>query len=186
MWPRESISRRTHDFALVSSCYDPIEFTLDGRRNGNYSGYCMAANSRFAMATHIMTALALSEDELLTSTYLADSLNTNPVVVRRILGDLHKAGLLETLTGRSGGARLAKKAEAISLYEIYAAVDEGELFAYNPNDPNKKCALSCEMKSVLEPIFETAHRSLADSLKKVRLSEVVGRISKRCALSDRD
>lgn len=144
----------------------------------------MAANSRFAMATHVMTALALSGDELLTSTYLAESLNTNPVVVRRLLGDLQRAGLLETQAGRAGGARLTKSPDAISIYEIYAAVDEGDLFAYNPNDPNKKCALSCEMKSVLEPIFKTARRSLVDSLKQVRLSDVVNRISKRCALSD--
>jgi Rrf2 family protein len=143
----------------------------------------MAANSRFAMATHMMTALALNEDELLTSTYLADSLNTNPVVVRRILADLQKAGLLETHTGRSGGARLARKAKDITLYEVYAAVDEGELFAYNPNDPNKKCPLSCEMKSVLEPIFATVQASLATSLKDVRLSEVVGKIAKRCSLA---
>lgn len=132
----------------------------------------MAANSRFAMATHIMTALAVEQDKL-NSTYLADSLNTNPVVVRRILSELQKAGLLETEAGRSGGARLAKKAQAISLYDVYAAVDEGDLFAYNPNDPNKKCALSCKMKSVLSPIFDAASSALAEKLKGIKLSDLV-------------
>jgi Rrf2 family protein len=135
----------------------------------------MAANSRFAMATHILTALAVENDKL-SSTYLADSLNTNPVVVRRILSELAKAGLLETEAGRTGGARLAKKPEAISLYDVYAAVDDGELFAYNPNDPNKKCALSCKMKSVLSPVFEAACGALADKLKKIRLSELVSEL----------
>lgn len=143
----------------------------------------MAANSRFAMASHIMTAVALKGDEKssewVTSSYLADSLNTNAVVVRRILGDLQKAGLLETQTGRSGGAKLAKKASGISLYEIFVAVDEGELFAYNPNDPNKKCTLSCEMKAVLTPIFESAQGALTDNLKQVRLSDLVARACKR-------
>jgi Rrf2 family protein len=132
----------------------------------------MAANSRFAMATHIMTALAV-EDDKLNSTYLADSLNTNPVVVRRILSELQKAGLLETEAGRTGGARLAKKPHAISLYDVYAAVDDGNLFAYNPNDPNKKCTLSCKMKSVLSPVFDAAGEALASKLRKIRLSDLV-------------
>src|SRR4051812_31118146 len=110
----------------------------------------MAANSRFAMATHIMTALSLCSDEKMNSTELASSLNTNPVVVRRILSDLQKAGLLHTQAGRAGGATLARKPSAISLHDVFQAVDDGELFAYNPNDPNKKCSLSCVMKSVLE------------------------------------
>jgi Rrf2 family protein len=138
------------------------------------------ANSRFAMATHIMTALATCEDEKMSSTELAGSLNTNPVVVRRILSDLQKAGLLNTRSGRSGGATLARKASAISLHDVYAAVDDGELFAYNPNDPNRKCSLSCAMKSVLEPIFSNAGEALADHLARVKLSSVVEKLSSRC------
>jgi Rrf2 family protein len=146
----------------------------------------MAANSRFAMATHIMTSLALHFDEIVNSAYLASSLNTNSVVVRRILGTLHRAGLLETLAGRSGGARLSKKPSSISLYDIFAAVDEENLFSYNPNDPNKKCPLSCQMKSVLEPIFDSANEALAQYLKRVRLSELVSQTNKKIELSQKD
>ncbi|MBX3020091.1 MAG: Rrf2 family transcriptional regulator [Bdellovibrionales bacterium] len=140
------------------------------------------ANSRFAMATHIMTAVALhGDDDLMNSGELADSLNTNPVVVRRILSDLQKAGLIQTQAGRSGGAWLARKPEAINLHEIFAAVDDGELFAYNPNDPNKTCSLSCEIKSVLEPVFKAASSALAESLMSVRLSQLTEVLSKKCA-----
>jgi len=135
----------------------------------------MAANSRFAMATHIMTALA-ARGEKLNSTYLASSLNTNPVVVRRILCELQKAGLITTEAGRTGGAQLAKKTTAISLYEVYQAVDDGDLFAYNPNDPNKQCSLSCKMKEALSPVFEAANQALADKLKKIKLSEIVSEV----------
>lgn len=139
------------------------------------------ANSRFAMATHIMTAVALRGDELMNSTELADTLNTNPVVVRRILSDLQKAGLITTQAGRSGGATLARRADAITLCEIFTAVDDGELFAYNPNDPNKGCSLSCEIKSVLTPIFEGAAAALKGSLSEVRLSHLVEKLAKKCA-----
>ncbi|HVK60962.1 MAG TPA: Rrf2 family transcriptional regulator [Bdellovibrionales bacterium] len=135
------------------------------------------------MATHIMMAIALKkEEELVSSSYLAESLNTNPVVVRRILSELQKAGLLETHAGRGGGARLGKQPRAISLHDVYAAVDEGDLFAYNPNDPNKTCSLSCEMKSVLEPIFCSAAKALASDLKSVKLSDLVERVDKKCSM----
>lgn len=142
----------------------------------------MAANSRFAMATHIMTAVAVkgNGDQLVSSSYLADSLNTNPVVVRRILSELQKAGLLITQSGRTGGARLAKAPTAISLYDVYTAVDDGELFAYNPNDPKKSCPLSCEMKAVLEPVFGSASKALSENLKRVQLSDLLARLSKKC------
>jgi Rrf2 family protein len=132
----------------------------------------MAANSRFAMATHIMTALAIGQEKI-TSSMLASSINTNPVVVRRILSELQKAGLVSTESGRNGGALLSKPAGHITLYDVYAAVDEGTLFAYNPNDPNKTCSLSCKMKSVLTPVFQAANSALADKLKKIKLSDLV-------------
>lgn len=154
---------------------------VDKTSNCNQNGYCMATNSRFAMATHIMLSTSLKPNELVTSSYLAKSLNTNPVVVRRILSDLQKAGLLHTQTGRSGGARLAKAASSISLKDIFMAVDDGELFAYNPNDPNKTCALSCEMKMILEPVFESAQNSLLVNLGKVRLADLQERLSKKCS-----
>ncbi len=137
----------------------------------------MAANSRFAMATHIMTALAVKECKT-TSGYLASSINTNPVVVRRILSELQKAGLISTEAGRHGGSQLARRPSSITLYDVYAAVDEGSLFAYNPNDPNKTCSLSCKMKSVLAPVFQAANSALADKLKKIKLSDFVEEIEK--------
>lgn len=138
------------------------------------------SNSRFAMAIHLMTSLAFEKADVQSSKELASSLNTNPVVVRRLLVDLQKAGLLQTLAGRTGGARLAKPTSSITLYDIYKAVDDGELFAFNPNDPNESCALSCEMKSVLEPIFESARRALDENLRKTKLSEVLARLAKKC------
>lgn len=133
----------------------------------------MAANSRFAVATHIMAGLAVKDpQDWINSTYLAHSVNTNPVVIRRILLDLQKAGLVETQAGKNGGARLAKDPEKISLHDIYSAVEDGTIFAFNANDPNKKCSLSCKMKSLLEPIFQSADKAVEKELKKTRLSQI--------------
>lgn len=139
----------------------------------------MAANSQFAMATHIMAAIASKKGARVSSSYLADSLNTNPVVVRRILTELQEAGLVKNFDGRKGGSVLAIEAQKIGLNDIYSAVDKNSIFAYNPNNPNKSCPMSCTMKSVLGPIFNGASESLILNLKKTKLSDVLNDIQKK-------
>ncbi len=139
----------------------------------------MAANSRFAVATHIMTSLAFHTEGPLSSTYLASSVNTNPVVIRRILGSLQAAGLIATTAGKAGGAELARPSYEITLAQVYEAVEAGEVFRYNLADPNKKCPVSCAMKSVLEPIFLSANRALGHELKSYRLSDLVLALKKK-------
>lgn len=143
----------------------------------------MAANSRFAVATHIMTSLALHENEVVSSSYLASSVNTNPVVIRRILSDLQKAGLIITKSGKAGGAQLAKAPANIFLSDIYNAIEGNEVFAYNPNDPNKQCKLSCVMKGVLEPVFQSVQNALNMDLQRTSLGSLVHRINKLAPLT---
>ncbi|SPP64153.1 putative transcriptional regulator, BadM/Rrf2 family [Nitrospira lenta] len=131
------------------------------------------------MATHIMTALGLRRNEVINSTYLARSLNTNPVVVRRILGELRKAGLVHTHAGRSGGSELAQSPQSITLYEIFSAVEDSGLFAYNPNDPNRQCALSCEIKSVLTPVFLSVTNAVSERLKGINLADLIAKLARK-------
>ena len=137
----------------------------------------MPANSRFAVATHVLTSLALvaedDPDARLTSEDLAASVNTSPVVVRRLIGRLQAAGLVVAQTGRGGGTALARPAAKISLLDIQRAVDEPVLFGLNPNQPNPQCDVSCRMKDVLGPVFADAERAAAARLAKVRLSTLV-------------
>ena len=51
--------------------------------------------SRFTVAIHILSLLDLNQGESITSEDLAVSVNTNPVVIRKILGILKKAGLIQ-------------------------------------------------------------------------------------------
>ena len=67
----------------------------------------MKISSRFTMAVHILALLALEKNTLCTSEWIAKSVNTNPVVVRRIIGKLKKAGLVNVRPG-TGGAYLLK------------------------------------------------------------------------------
>ncbi|MDM7920799.1 MAG: Rrf2 family transcriptional regulator, partial [Pyrinomonadaceae bacterium] len=82
----------------------------------------MAANSQFAMAVHILTMLAKDRDAFMKSDRLASSVNTNAVVIRRVLGQLGHAGLVVSQTGAAGGTRLAKSPSEIDLSSVYKAV----------------------------------------------------------------
>ncbi len=66
-------------------------------------------NTRFPVALHILTLLAVENKcQPTTSEYLAVSANTNPVVIRRLLGSLRRAGLITAQLGAGGGVNLAR------------------------------------------------------------------------------
>ena len=146
----------------------------------------MSANSRFAVATHLLVGLGYlpahtpppdpKKGEWVNSTHLAESVNTHPVVVRRILGDLRKAGLVISQQGKNGGVALGKRPEDISLLEIFRAVGEESVFAFNPNPPNPKCPVSVNMFRLIEPVFRAVGVALENELDRIRLSDLISGI----------
>jgi Rrf2 family protein len=102
----------------------------------------MAANTQFSIAVHLLIALGFGSEWQATSGELAASINTSPSFVRRILSKLSKAGLVSTTTGKSGSCVLAKKAEEISLLEIYKAVDAPKTFAIHDYPVQHACRVS--------------------------------------------
>jgi Rrf2 family protein len=137
----------------------------------------MGGNTRIAVAIHIMTALACARESM-TSAKLASSIGTNPVVVRRLLVLLARAGLITCTTGKSGGSILARDMKKISLADIYAAVtDQDSLFAIPGKHPNKNCRVSCQMQRLLKGVFEEAESAVQRQLRTVMLSDFSKEIS---------
>ncbi len=77
--------------------------------------------TRFAVAVHILLLLATAPGGQLTSGRLAESVGTNPVVIRRLAGQLARAGLIRIRRG-PGGAELAKAADSITLGQVWQAM----------------------------------------------------------------
>lgn len=113
-----------------------------------------------------------------TSSELASSINTSPSFVRRILAKLSKAGLVSTTIGKSGACVLAKKAEDISLLEIYAAVDAPQTFAIHDYPVQGSCRVSCNIEAVMNKVLERAQNSFEGSLGETSLAELIAEI--RC------
>ena len=132
----------------------------------------MSTNSRFAVAVHVMTLMAWSGEEPLKSDQVADSVNTNPVVIRRLLGQLSHANLVVSQTGANGGTRLARCPKEINLAEVYKAVSCGEFFALHGKSPNPDCPVGKNIEAVLCNLQKEIDRSIGDKLSQFTLQSV--------------
>jgi Rrf2 family protein len=133
----------------------------------------MSTSSRFAVAIHALTFLAASSDETQTSEAIATSVNTNPVVIRRLLGDLRVAKLVDSQAGARGGWRLVRTADAITLRDVYRAVEDAALFGSHTNPPNARCAVGGHIVRALSKRFEAAHQALEAELSEATIADVL-------------
>jgi Rrf2 family protein len=138
----------------------------------------MAANSRFAIAVHALTVLGYFGKDYITSDVVASSVNTHPVLIRRILGQLKKAGLVESQSGTQGGLRLAVSPEKITLHDVYRGIQSERFVAIHSNPENKKCPVSRKIKPVLEGIFQNTELAIDTSLKSRTLADLIDSIGK--------
>ena len=137
----------------------------------------MTTSSRYAVALHVLVALANLGGEGATSELLAKSVNTNPVVVRRILGMLVQAGLVAGKGGRGGGYRLAREPKRIALDAVLRAVEPAGIFPLHENPENKACTISCSIKEVLGGVFARAESSLQERLHETSVADLLRRVA---------
>ena len=140
--------------------------------------------SRFTMALHALGMIAFegerSRGKPVTSATLARSINTNPVVVRRVLADLRRAGLVETRRGVGGGVVLARPAARISLRCVWEALEGREqLFGRHPSGPNPHCPVGRCVADYLEELYGDVEAALKASLGKVTLEQLQRDVARR-------
>lgn len=138
----------------------------------------MSISSRFSVGIHILTLIELNTEGVSSSEFIASSVNTNPAVIRKLMGMLKKANLIVVQPGIAG-AKLAKKPSEITLFDVYKAVNvvqEKELFSLHEH-PNPKCTVGKNIQNTIEPIFLTAQNAMEQVLKGVTLEAVVKDIS---------
>lgn len=125
-------------------------------------------NTRLSVAIHILTLI--SDNSKRSSKEIAESVNTNPVVIRRISSDLKKAGILTSKVGTKGYS-LARKAKEITLLDIYKALElENTLFSIHEN-PNPDCNVGKHIQTALNTTFESIQLSLEKDLAATSLQD---------------
>lgn len=110
-------------------------------------------NTRFATAIHIMTLLAKSPQDWLSSEWIAGSININPVIVRKEISVLREGGLIVSKQGKEGGSQLSKNAESISISEIYSVVKNTDVLGKKNQNPNPACSVGKEINNHLNNLF---------------------------------
>ncbi|MGG2196694.1 MULTISPECIES: Rrf2 family transcriptional regulator [Paenibacillus] len=139
-------------------------------------------SSRFSIAVHILSLIAISPSPC-TSDFIAASVNTNPVVIRRIISSLKKAGFVHVKAG-AGGAYLRKELDEITLLDVYRAVEvveKGELFNFHGH-PNPACPVGANIESVLRTNMLEAQSAMERQLAQVTLNQLVTELRKKTAL----
>jgi Rrf2 family protein len=127
-------------------------------------------SGRFQIAMHIMTLLA-AEDKMLSSDYMAGSININPVLVRKELSNLIKQGLIASREGKSGGYTLVRPATSISLKSIYQAVKPDNIFGQAKNQPNPACPIGRQINIHLKDLDEEIEQTMLNKLGNTTLAE---------------
>ena len=136
----------------------------------------MSNSSRFTVATHVLGLLALLRDGPVTSEYIARSVNTNPVVIRRILGVLGRAGLVETHPGAGGGSTLAVDPSRITLLQVYRLLEGGGIFPMHTQAPSDDCVCGRHIQTVLSDIFSKAQNAMEAVLAGVTVESIAREI----------
>ena len=133
----------------------------------------MQISSRFTMAIHMFACIDTFTDRKMTSDFMAASMGTNPVIVRKLLQQLKAAGLIEVSRG-TGGVTVTKPLDEITFLDVYKAVEctpDEQLFHFHEN-PNPKCPVGKNIHHVLDDRLNQVQKAMEDKLATMTLADV--------------
>ena len=133
----------------------------------------MNLSTRFTVALHVLTLLASAPAEAMTSEYIAGSVNTNPVVVRRLMASFRKLGIVRSQPGAGGGWLLAADPAKLTLRDVRRAVNEGSPFSMHSSTPNPMCPVGRNIQAALGPIYTQAEQVMEDRLAETTIQSLL-------------
>ncbi|MBN9220243.1 MAG: Rrf2 family transcriptional regulator [Mesorhizobium sp.] len=129
----------------------------------------MNRDSRLSGVLHVLLHMA-HHSAPITSQTLARAMQTNPVVLRRIMAGLRDAGYVGSEKGHGGGWTLTRDPADITLRDIYAALGSPALFALGNRSANPQCLVEQAVNASLDKALEEAEQRLLARLGEVTLA----------------
>jgi Rrf2 family protein len=138
----------------------------------------MLSSSRFVVAVHAMSVLARYRGRgPVCSALMAASVHTNPVVIRRLMGELERAQLVKSVAGRAGGFELSREPGEISLADVYFAVEDESVFRMHKTNPQSSCPVAAQLGKALSGPLKAAECALHGALARTTLRDVMASIT---------
>ncbi|MBV7378675.1 RrF2 family transcriptional regulator [Maritimibacter dapengensis] len=131
----------------------------------------MRTDNRLSRVLHALLHLD-GMDRPATSDEMGHMLNTNPAVVRRIMGGLRDAGFVTSVKGHGGGWTLTRSLSEITLLQVYDALGEPTLFALGPSEDAPSCLLERAANEALGDALQTAQTLFREELSGVTVADL--------------
>lgn len=131
----------------------------------------MKRNSKLFASLHALVHMAHAPDRPMTSEEIARWLDTNPVVVRRMIAGLREAGILSSTRGHGGGWTLARPADEITLADVTSALEE-RLVGFSTEAENPRCLVERAVNEALDQVTQEIEKLLSQRLAKVTLADL--------------
>ena len=144
----------------------------------------MKRDSRLSGVLHCLLHMA-ELGRPATSEWLAQAMQTNPVVIRRVMAGLRDAGFVASAKGHGGGWLLSSPLEAITLRDIHEALGSPELLAVGHREESPGCLLEQAVNAALEQAYRDAEALLLARLGSVTLAALARDFHRRLAASGR-
>jgi DNA-binding IscR family transcriptional regulator len=144
----------------------------------------MKYDSRLSSVLHALLHMA-ERDGPVTSEALAQCLGTNPVVVRRTMGYLRKAGIVTSGRGHAGGWRIHADLRAVTLRQLHDALGEPAIFAIGNRNEAPECLIEQSVNAALEGTFAEAEALLLERFSEITLADLAADFTRRHAAARR-
>lgn len=144
----------------------------------------MKRDSRLSGVLHCLLHMA-ELGQPATSEWLARAMQTNPVVVRRLMAGLRDAGFVASAKGHGGGWVLCCPLERITLRDIHEAVGAPELLAVGHREKSPGCLVEQAVNAALEQAYRDAEAVLLARLGSITLAALAREFHLRLAASGR-
>lgn len=133
----------------------------------------MKYSIQFSDAIHIMLYIEIYQNtDYLSSTKIADSVQTNPVNVRKIMAQLKKSQLIQTQTGKAN-PKLTRPISQITLLDVYQSIEGNTNLIQVDPKTNVKCVVGANIQSVLEKQYDKLQETVESEMAKVTLDTLV-------------
>ncbi|MEO8875198.1 MAG: Rrf2 family transcriptional regulator [Polyangiaceae bacterium] len=144
----------------------------------------MRRDSRLSGVLHVLLHM-VEQREPMTSEVLAKALDTNAVVIRRVMAGLRDQGYVRSEKGHGGGWTLSCDLSRVTLRDIYSALGEPSLLAIGNRTESPGCLIEASVNAALDESFRDAEELILARLGEVTLAELNADVRLRLAACSR-